>query len=112
VGEDISKFGLGIKMMPSPGSEQGRGRSCADRVSDTTSAALSAKPGEQRAEFCSSQPVQESPTSAHSFSRVGPGHGAIAQPAYFNFARHFFFTQHTPSISPGAYQAPREIVCK
>src|SRR5437879_3176690 len=72
VGEDISKFGLGIKMMPSPGSEQGRGRSCADRVSDTTSAALSAKPGEQGAEFSSSQPGQESTPSARSFSRVGP----------------------------------------
>src|SRR5438309_5353982 len=71
-GGSISKLGPRIKMMPSPGSGQSRGRSCVDRVSDTTSDALSVKPGEQRAEFSLSQPVQESPTSAHSFSRVGP----------------------------------------
>src|SRR5437899_9370579 len=75
-------------MMPFPWSEQSRGRSCVDRVSDTTSDALSVKPGEQRAEFCSSQPCGSPHTSARSFSRVGPATESAAEGA-MGWGKHF-----------------------
>src|SRR5437870_9239746 len=64
--------------------------SCTDRrsVSSTTSDALREPIAENRAEFCSRQPVQEPRTSAGSLLRVWPATVLAAEPA-LGCGKHF-----------------------